>query len=36
VLQGLEVGVLEGEEGTRSFFGFVTSADIDEEAYKNM
>jgi hypothetical protein len=33
VLQGLEVGVLESEERTRGFFGFVTSADIDEEAY---
>jgi len=32
VLEGLEVGVLEGEEGTTGGSSFVSGSDIDEEA----
>ena len=33
VLEGLQVGVLQSEERSRSFWGFISSSDIDEEAY---
>ena len=36
VLEGLQVGVLQSEERSRSFWGFISSSDIDKEAYKNV
>jgi len=33
VLEGLQVGVLQSEERSRSFWGFISSSDIDKEAH---
>jgi len=33
VLEGLQVSVLQSEERTRSFWGFISSSDIDKEAH---
>jgi len=33
VLESLQVGVLEGEERSRGFWGFISSSDIDKEAH---